>query len=198
LNLHIGNLRSVANAVHHIGFDPEIVHAPEAVLEYERLVLPGVGSFEAAARKLSPFRSPVMAHVSRGRPLLGICIGLQLLSERSEEDGGENPGLGLIPGKVRRLAEGPDRPVPHVGWNEIEIASKHPILEGVRDGVDFYFTHSFALHCLNQHDVVCTTHYGEPFVSIAAHENVVGLQFHPEKSQQNGLRILENFCHWKP
>ena len=138
--------------------------------------------------------NPILAYAAAGRPILGICLGMQLLFSAGEE-GGESDGLGLIPGTVRRFEEHASFQIPHVGWNDVSLVHQHPLWRGIKPGVDFYFVHSYRVLCDPQF-VVGKTDYGEEFPSAVANKNVVGVQFHPEKSQRNGLRMLENFCSW--
>jgi glutamine amidotransferase len=127
--------------------------------------------------------------------VLGICLGMQLLATAGVE-GGLTPGLALVSGRVVPLAAKPGLRIPHVGWNEIHHRRKHPVLKGIRDDVDFYFVHSYRFAADDPRDVYAEAEYGEPFSAIVGRANVVGAQFHPEKSQANGLRILDNFCSW--
>jgi glutamine amidotransferase len=130
-----------------------------------------------------------------GKPLMGICLGMQILSSIGSENT-ISDGLGLIPGEVK-LMEGPENlKLPHVGWNNISLSQDHILLEGIKKNIDFYFVHSYCFHVHNKSQSIASTEYGNVFTSIVANENVFGTQFHPEKSQKNGLRILDNFCLW--
>lgn len=196
LNIGMGNLRSVGNAVHQLGFDPVVVEHQDSFDDLTHMILPGVGNFSAAmpeivARQLT---QPIMDFVASGRPLLGTCLGMQLLMELGDE-GGIHAGLGLIPGKVGRL-QGEGLRVPHVGWNILNMTRPHPIFLGIKKGRDFYFVHSYAAVCEQEEDVLASTEYGGPVTAVVGRANVVGVQFHPEKSQVNGLRLIENFCNW--
>jgi glutamine amidotransferase len=196
LDIGMGNLRSVQNAVYHNGFDPVVVHAAAEFDDLTHLILPGVGNFSAAMPEINTRQllKPILDFVARGRPMLGTCLGMQLLMEGGEE-GGIHAGLGLIPGRVMRLtAEG--LRVPHVGWNVLNMTRPHPIFEGIKKGRDFYFVHSYAVVCDDEDDLLGSTEYGGPVTAVIGRANVVGIQFHPEKSQINGLRIIENFCNW--
>lgn len=197
LDLSMGNLRSVSNAVYGIGQDFLIVEKPEQVAECSHLIVPGVGSYRTAVEHLDErgLRAAVLRCANEKKPVLGICLGMQLLSTSGEE-GGESRGLDLIPGRVMRLDGARTRTIPHVGWNNIHFKREHPVLRKVKNDVDFYFVHSYRFACADPADEVGETDCGQPFTSIVARGSVVGFQFHPEKSQENGLRLLENFCDW--
>jgi glutamine amidotransferase len=189
----IGNLRSVEKAFAAAGCDA-IVSADEGVLRAAgRLVLPGVGAFGACMAELSArgFDRLVRERVSRGVPLLGVCVGMQMLFEESEEFG-HTSGLGLLRGRVRRF--GAELLAPQVGWNQVSRRSEHPLTEGVEDGAFFYFVHSYYCDARDAGDVIGETEYGTPYASIVARGNLCGMQFHPEKSQAAGLRLLKNFA----
>ena len=196
LDLGMGNLTSVANAVYQNGFDPIVVASARNFDDLTHLILPGVGNFSAAAPELElrQFRHAILDFVSSGRPLLGACLGMQLLMSASEE-GGENLGLDLISGRVIRLA-GEGLRVPHVGWNILNVNRQHPIFEGIKSGRDFYFVHSYSVICEDEMDRLAYTEYGGAVTAVVGRGNVVGVQFHPEKSQVNGLCLIENCCRW--
>lgn len=197
LNLGMGNLRSVQNAVYSLGWDPEVVETPETVDDATHLIIPGVGAFYTAMRRMDErgLREPVRGFAASGRPLLGLCLGMQLLASSGEE-GDPATGLGLIPGHVERLRPDLVPAIPHVGWNSMELARTHPVTDGVRNGVDFYFVHSYRFAVADDGDVLGTTDCGQAFAAGVARDNVVGFQFHPEKSQANGLKLIDNFCAW--
>ena len=197
VNLEIGNLRSVSNAVDSFGHDHHIVDSPDAMGSLTHLILPGVGSFHTAMRRMRErgLYQPIRDFVASGRPVLGVCLGMQLLGSRSDE-GEEIVGLELIPGEVRKFDQRAVEAIPHVGWNSVEHHSSHPVFKDVRTGVDFYFVHSYYFKPANDENVLGFTDCGERFASAVGYENVVGFQFHPEKSQANGLRLLDNFCGW--
>lgn len=196
LDIGMGNLRSVQNAVYQNGFDPVVIHAAAEFDDLTHLILPGVGNFSAAMPEIETraLRQPILDFVASGRPLLGTCLGMQLLMGVGEE-GGIHAGLGLIPGRVTRL-RGDGLRVPHVGWNVLNMTRSHPIFESVKEGRDFYFVHSYAAVCEDENDLLGSTEYGGPVTAVIGRANVVGIQFHPEKSQVNGLRMIENFCNW--
>ncbi len=202
-----GNLRSAEKALLRAAAEragaPEVLTTsdPDEVAKADRLVLPGVGAFAAcmgAIDAVSGLREAIEETVTRrGRPFLGVCVGMQLMATRGLEFG-ETPGFGWIPGDVRRIAPG-DRSlkVPHMGWNALEAVAGHPVFEGL-EGRDVYFTHSFALHPEEaQHAAAWTTH-GERFAAAVARDNLAGVQFHPEKSQGAGIALLGNFLEWRP
>jgi imidazole glycerol-phosphate synthase subunit HisH len=189
----VGNLRSVEKAFAAMGCEA-VVSADEGVLRSaERLVLPGVGAFASCMKALRErgFDSLVHERAKSGTPLLGICVGMQLLFEVSDEFG-TTDGLGLLRGRVRRF-EG-DLVVPQVGWNRIRQRQQHGLFDGIEDGSFCYFVHSFYCEPGTTDLLVGETEYGVKYASVVAHENICGVQFHPEKSQDVGLRMLKNFC----
>ncbi len=189
------NIRSAYKAFEHIGADVELTDDPAVVREATKLVLPGVGAFGSGiealrARGLEP---AIHEKVDAGVPLLGICVGMQFLFDSSDEMG-DHKGLGLIPGHVTRFRfDNPSLKVPHMGWNEIEHDSNHWLLTDVASGAHTYFVHSYYCTPTNSADTVASTDYGHAFTAVVAHDNVYGIQFHPEKSQRNGLQILKNY-----
>ena len=192
-----GNLASVRNVFDQLGQSIDVVTRPEDLGRYSRLILPGVGSFRRAMETLESrgWTAPIRAFADEGKPVLGICLGMQLLFDAGEEHG-ETPGLGLIPGRVTLMEPAPPHRVPHVGWNNLIPARDHALLRGVKQHVDYYFVHSY--HCVPRDEsaVIARCDYGGEFVAVAGRDNVVGTQFHPEKSQPSGLRLLENFLEW--
>jgi glutamine amidotransferase len=198
LKMPMGNLRSAFNAVFQNGFDPVFVDQDGDVDGLTHLIVPGVGNFKAVMGHLQEggLADRIRGFASSGRPLLGICAGMQLLAERGTESG-ETEGLGLVHGRVDRLPEGDNALVlPHVGWSTVDFRFAHPITQDVKPRRDFYFVHSYALQTDHEEEALGESEYGTRFVSIVARGNVVGFQFHPEKSQANGLKLIENFCHW--
>jgi glutamine amidotransferase len=188
----IGNLGSVMKAFRHVGAPAVLTGDPIEVRRADALVLPGDGAFGATMDEIRRrgLLEPLLEAAREGRPLLGICIGMQLLFEESEEHG-RHQGLGLLPGRVRRLPEG--RTIPHMGWNELRSARPHPLLDGVPDGGHVYFVHSY--FCDAPEDVVLAwTDYGRDVAAVVGRDNVLGVQFHPEKSQAVGLRMVGNFA----
>jgi len=198
VDLGMGNLRSVANAVAIAGFDSRLVRGAVDLDGLSHLILPGVGSYAVAMSNMAGLElvDPIRAFGRSGRPLLGICLGMQLLSSFGDEGGGV-AGLGLIPGRVERFDPSTVPAIPHVGWNEVRMVVRHPVFRKVKSGADFYFVHSYHFVCTEAGDAVGLVEYGgQDHVSIVGRGNVLGFQFHPEKSQSNGLRLLENFCDW--
>ena len=197
LRMPIGNLQSVCNAVHQIGHDPIIVDENSPTDDVTHLIVPGVGHFRAVMRHLDEhgLSGRIRNFAASGRPLLGICAGMQLLASVGTE-GGETPGLDLVPGKVIKLADGEGLRLPHVGWNRVTVRHAHPVFEDLKPNRDFYFVHSYAMQPDNKENLLAESEYGRPFACVVGRDNIVGFQFHPEKSQLNGLRLLENFCCW--
>jgi len=196
-----GNLTSVRLAFEALGADVEITDDPSAVLAAERVVFPGVGAARASMANLRRLGlvDPIRAVVARGSPFLGICMGAQIIFEDSEEDGGVHC-MGLVPGTVKRF-----RPseatckIPHMGWNAVQFAGRHPLFAGIEDGTEFYFVHSYYPEPADARYVIGETDYaGSRFASIVATDNLAATQFHPERSGRFGLKILENFCSWDP
>jgi imidazole glycerol-phosphate synthase subunit HisH len=189
----MGNLRSVEKALAAVGGRPLISADPDAVRKAARLILPGVGAFGDAMRNLrqNGMDRAILEAANAGTPLLGLCLGLQLLFTNSEEFG-SHEGLNLIPGKVLRFMA-PSLRVPHVGWNQIEGIQPNLLLGGIPEGSYFYFVHSYYVEPDRTEDVLRWTSYGHRFCSIACRGNVWGAQFHPEKSQDMGKKLLRNF-----
>ena len=186
-----GNLRSVAKALESAGVTPQVTGDPAQLRTADAVVLPGVGSGPAAMAALRErgLVEPLRDYVASGRPFLGVCLGLQLLLERTDE--GDAPCLGIIPGKVLRLP--PGLKVPHMGWNSVRFNDEHPVFRGIPQDSYFYFVHSYYAAPADGAGVAGVTEYGVPFCSVYAKDNVVATQFHPEKSAGLGLRIYENF-----
>jgi len=207
----LGNLRSVSKALEAVGTKVKVTNRAEDIVRASAIVLPGVGAFKRAMDNL--LRLNILPSINRmikeGKPFLGICLGLQVLFTESEEHG-KRKGLDVIKGRVKRFSA--DVKIPHMGWNQIEIkkptssnqpASQHKrsgpgkpdLFKDIPDGAYFYFVHSYYVEPQEEAIVVATTEYGQEFVSAVNKENVWGVQFHPEKSERLGLKILENFCH---
>lgn len=190
----ISNLRSVVNAFEHLGAEIRVVRTAAELREAPAIVLPGVGSFGDGMRNLDEggFTEALPGLVAQGRPLLGICLGMQLLADGSSEYG-DHSGLGLVAGTVERIASDNGLRVPHVGWNTIDVLNESPILSGLSEEPAFYFAHSYHLSALEGANVTATTDYGSPLAACVQRDHVLGVQFHPEKSQSDGLKVLENF-----
>ena len=200
----IGNLRSAEKAFQHLGFDAMLTRDPAALETAKKIVLPGVGNFGECVNSLHAygFVEPLRAAVIAGKPLLGICVGLQMLFQGSEESP-DVKGLGLLNGFVRRFsgsvfernnAEGVYLKIPQIGWNALEFSTPvHPLFSGMSPGSHVYFVHSFHAVPDGKSDVLAWSDYGGPFCAAAGRDNIMGVQFHPEKSQSVGLSILRNF-----
>jgi glutamine amidotransferase len=191
----MGNLRSVQKAFERVGVEAAIATTASDVAKADHLVLPGVGAFRDAIAELrsGDFVGPILDHLAAGKPFLGICLGLQMLFDVSEE-GGEYEGLGVIPGRVRRFPEEPGFKVPHMGWNRLKPAAATPLFEGIPPESHFYFVHSYHVVPDDESVVAARTDYIRPFVSAIARDNLFAVQFHPEKSQRHGLHVLKNFA----
>jgi len=196
-----GNLRSVAKALARSGAEPCVTSDPEAVRRADAVVLPGVGAFADAVRRLDQagLDDALRDSIAAGRPYLGLCLGLQLLFEESDEHG-RTPGLCLLPGRVARFPErdaaGGKLRVPHIGWNEVRFAGSHPVLEQLPAADHFYFVHAYRALAADPADVVGRAEYGGEFASAVARENLFAVQFHPEKSQAAGRRLLDAWVAW--
>jgi glutamine amidotransferase len=203
-----GNLRSAAKAFERVvtetgmAADIAVTADPALVARADRIVLPGVGAFADCKAGLDALPGMVEAMTNRVlgdyRPFLGICVGMQLLATIGREHG-DHPGLGWIPGEVVPILPEGGRKVPHMGWNELVFApGAHPLLDGLTPGAHAYFVHSYRLACADPADVVATVDYGGPVTALVARGSVAGTQFHPEKSQEAGLRVIANFLRWTP
>lgn len=191
----MGNLRSVSKACEKVGFSPEVSSDPQQVLDSDALILPGVGAFAECAANLKNrgLYAPLEKVLRKNdRPFLGICLGLQLLFTESEE-GGAVPGFNVIEGKVKRFQG--DLKIPHMGWNQLQINREQSggLFEGIPNGSFMYFVHSYYVEPAGPDVVAAETDYGKPFVSSVKKGNIYGIQCHPEKSQQVGLKVLSNF-----
>lgn len=196
----MGNLRSVQKGFERVGAEAIVTDDPRQILEADKIVLPGVGAFRDCMRNLEQagFVEPILRVISDGRPFLGICVGMQLLFSDSSEFGLYR-GLDVIPGHVLRFPEGMRQgdetlKVPHMGWNQLDIRRWPPVFDGLEQGTNVYFVHSYYVKPDDESVVAATTDYGMEFCSVIWKDNIVATQFHPEKSQHAGLGILKNFA----
>ena len=195
INYEMGNLRSVQKALEKLGYEAEVTDNPAAIANAEKLILPGVGAYSDAMAALRErgLVEPICEAITSGKPSLGICLGMQLLFETSYEDG-EHQGLGVLPGSVVKFDLPSDYKVPHMGWNQVAFANPSPLYEGIDEGSHFYFVHSYYVSPTDESVVATTTDYGTSFCSSVQQDNLFATQFHPEKSQKLGLKLLENFA----
>lgn len=198
INYGSGNIQALANIYGRLNIPHFIVSRAEDLERATRLLLPGVGAFDQTMSHLesSGLRDALTLHVmERKLPFLGICVGMQLLARRSDE--GTRPGLGWIDGEVRRFDHArftQQTHLPHMGWNDVSVVRPHPLFAGLEQDASFYFLHSYYMDCVNRGDVLGETDYGGPFTCAVQSGNVHGVQFHPEKSHQGGIRLLKNFA----
>lgn len=195
IDYRTGNVASLRNALHALGAEVTISHDPQDILNTDRLFLPGVGAFATGMDNLnkSGLVEPLIEAVTRrGVPLLGICLGMQLLASESLENG-HWKGLGLVSGVVERLSSPTGLRLPHMGWNSVQSVPRCSFLDGLGTDPDFYFVHSYHLRCENPDHVAATCDYGERFAAVVSSGNIHGVQFHPEKSHRKGLAFLGNF-----
>ncbi len=190
-----GNLKSVENALQYLGEECIVTRDKEELLKADKIILPGVGAFGDAMEKLHKFGLVDVIHklVKENKPFLGICLGLQLMFESSEEGPGVK-GLGLLPGKIVKFPEKEGFKIPHMGWNSIDVKEGSRLFKGVSNNSYVYFVHSYYLQAENENDVAATTEYITHVHASVEHDNIFACQFHPEKSGDVGLRILKNFC----
>lgn len=192
-----GNLRSVKRACHAVGIESDFTQDPEVVRRAERLIFPGVGNAQTAMETLNQLGlgEALREALARGTPVLGICVGAQLILESSEESA--IPCLGLLPGKTKRFSlADPTLKIPHIGWNEVRATRSHPLLASLQPGDEFYFVHSFFPLPANESDVYAVADYGGEFCCALGRDNLFATQFHPEKSGRLGLALLERFSRW--
>lgn len=200
IDYEMGNLRSVAKAFESLGFAARVSADPKDIETADKIVLPGVGAFRDCVTNLRQggFVDPLLAHLDSGKPMLGICVGMQMLFDQSEEFG-LHDGLGIIPGRVKRFPSGMEErgeklKVPHMGWNNISINKRSPLFTDIADQSFVYFVHSYYCAAENAEDVAVTCRYGDiEFCASVWRDNIMATQFHPEKSQDVGLKIFRNF-----
>jgi glutamine amidotransferase len=195
IDYEMGNLRSVQKALERVGHAAVITGDPAVLADAEKVVLPGVGAFRDAIAALRQRKlvEPIRAAINAGKPFLGICLGLQLLFDRSYEDG-DYEGLGIVPGEVVRFKVPVEYKVPHMGWNQVRFRARPPIFAGIDDGEHFYFVHSYYVVAKDSSVIATETEYPAAFCSSIWRDNLFAVQFHPEKSQAAGLRVLKNFA----
>ena len=197
----MGNIRSVSKALERVapGAEVLVTSDPQAIRAAERVVVPGQGAMPDCMRQLAASGArEAVVEATRAKPFLGICVGMQMLFEHGEE--GDTPGLGLLAGSVPRFAGARmrDLKVPHIGWNEVKQVRPHPLWDGVADGARFYFVHSYYPQPAEGAMTAATCVYGVTFTCAVTRDNIVAVQFHPEKSQSSGLQLLSNFVQWRP
>ena len=191
----MGNLRSVQKAFEKLGVEATICNTASDLANAEKMVLPGVGAFRDAFHELrrQEMTEPILEHIRQEKPFLGICLGLHLLFDVSYEDGTWE-GLGIVPGKVVRFENQPGLKIPHMGWNLLDFVGQSPLLEGIPNGSFVYFVHGYYVVPDDDSVVAARTHHGQPFVAMIQRGNLFATQFHPEKSQRVGLKLLSNFA----
>lgn len=189
-----GNVRSVFRAIENLGYNPIISNDPKTILTASSIIFPGQGACDSAMKSINGnhLAEALLESIQKGTPYLGICLGLQLLLETSEE--GHGKCLGLIPGQVKRLPSG--EKIPHMGWNSVQFHSGHPVFEGIRQNDYFYFVHSYYAQLTSPNLSAATVHYGIDFCCAIADRNLVATQFHPEKSGESGLKFYRNFLEF--
>ena len=204
IDLEICNLKSIQSAIYNLGYNFKIINKRKDIdlNTISHLIIPGVGSFSNISKEYfsdKKFDANLKSFVKSGKPILGICLGIHFLSKYGNENG-INDGLGLIDASVDIMPtnDSGNFNLPHVGWNEIQIIKEHKIFYKIQDRSNFYFVHSYQMNLSDKKYCFAKTKYLEDFTSIAINKNIVGFQFHPEKSSKNGLRILENFLEWRP
>lgn len=201
-----GNLRSVLNSLRKVASASEdiaLTKDPREVVSADRVILPGVGAYQACKNGLAQIDGMLEAldefALQSARPILGICVGMQLLVQSGEEHGVHTEGFGWLAGDVRRIQpDDPSAKIPHMGWNNLEFLQPHPVFEGLEAGRDVYFVHSYSVQDGAAGEAIANTDYFGPIAAAIAKDNIIGTQFHPEKSQKNGLQILRNFLDWQP
>lgn len=194
LDYGMGNLKSVSNAFSSLNINVQIITDSEKISSLDKLIIPGVGAFSEAISNLKEngLFDAVIDYVKTGKYTLGICLGMQLICSSSEE-GGLNEGFDFIKARVMKFDDKKGFKIPHMGWNSLEIEKNDAITESISSGADVYFVHSYFVRCKNNDDIISSTNHSNQFASIIRKDNVYGMQFHPEKSQHIGLKLLENF-----
>ncbi len=199
VNYGMGNIKSMVNAIEYLGYEAIVTDRGGELSDCSHIILPGVGAFGDAVGNLR--KSGLDKHLEdlvleKKKPFLGVCLGLQLLAKTSSEHG-SHKGLGWIDGEVHGLKSSREIKVPHVGWNSIKVVKEHPVFKDIKDAYAiFYFVHSFHMICNDKNDVCAVCAYGQEFPAAIVKDNIVATQFHPEKSQDNGLMLIKNFLEW--
>jgi glutamine amidotransferase len=195
IDYNCGNLGSIKNMLNHLGIICEITNDLEKIYKAEKLILPGVGHFTHGMQQLASlgFSELIKEHsLIRQKPILGICLGMQLMTNFSEE--GNVNGLGLLDAQTKKFdIQDQNLKIPHMGWNEVYWQKESRVLDCLSENPSYYFVHSYYVECINQEDVLGTTHYNQDFVSAFQHDNIIGMQFHPEKSHRFGMELFKNF-----
>jgi glutamine amidotransferase len=196
INYNLGNTKSIKNMLAYLGIESQITADPTEIAAAERLILPGVGHFQHGMEQLNQLGLVDVlkdAVLENQKPILGICLGMQLLTKHSEE--GNNEGLGFIDAQTKKFQlKDTSLKVPHMGWNTVAFQKESALINAISGQPRYYFVHSYFVECAQQEDILCTTHYGQDFVSGFQRHNIFGLQFHPEKSHKFGMELLANFC----
>ena len=196
INYGLGNLNAFVNVYNSLNITTKVIHDPKEIENADKIILPGVGSFDRAMSLLESkdLVSPIKyAALDKKIPILGVCVGMQIMANSSQE--GKKKGLGLIDGSILSLRELIKQkiPIPHMGWNSVNIINQNNLFENIQYNSYFYFLHSFYYECKNRDNIICTSHYNSDFCSAVNKKNIYGVQFHPEKSHTSGLKLLENF-----
>ncbi len=191
------NLKSICNALTYLNKPYKVIEAENLDDSYSKAIIPGVGNFSKTMNGLikSGGKQKIFEFSNTKKKIMGICLGMQILASIGEESG-PTEGLNLIPGEVKKIKNNSKDYLPHIGWNTVKISQDHPVLNSIKDNMDFYFVHSYKFCPSDISYTVGETYYSQNFSSIVAKENVIGFQFHPEKSQKYGLKIIDNFCNW--
>lgn len=197
IDYQVNNLKSLSSSLDRANLPFEIVTSYKQLSNFDRIILPGVGSFSSGMKSLQKnhWVESIQEYALTGRKILGICLGMQILFDSGFENGTTN-GLGLIPGTVTSFIPEKNLPTPHIGWNTLHHQKSHKILDGIPNNLDYYFVHSYYCNPSSKSCTIGYTNYGIDFPSVVAQENIVGVQFHPEKSFPSGLRMLKNFYDW--
>lgn len=198
LRIGYGNTQSIVSLLDRLGYDYSEIECKEDISEQiTHLIIPGVGGYSEGSVKLVELGLDVaiLEFAESGKPLLGICLGMQLLTTRGYENG-VSDGLNLIDAETRILSTNLNDILPHMGWNSVNFIREHPVFKGIKSGVDFYFAHTYSVQGIDKNNIQALTTYTVEFPSVIASKNIIGVQFHPEKSLKNGIKMIDNFCQW--